>query len=114
MKEWTIYKASKVHHVPFNTLKRYLKISPGPNEVLYVKKGRPMVLTAEEEQQLVPYTTQMQDIGFGLTATDVRKQAYEIAARSGRQNMFQAKDGSAGWDWWVSFKKRNGLIMRTP
>ena len=73
-----------------------------------------MVLTAEEEQQLVPYTTQMQDIGFGLTATEVRKQAYEIAARSGRQNMFQAKDGSAGWDWWVSFKKRNVLTIRTP
>lgn len=73
-----------------------------------------MVLTAEEEQQLVSYTIQMQDLGFGLTATDVRKQAYEIAAKSGRQNTFQAKDGSAGWDWWVSFKKRYGLTMRTP
>ena len=75
-KGWTIYKASKLHHVPFNTLKRYLEISPGPNDVPDVKKGRPMVLTAEEEQQLVSYTIQMQDLGFGLTATDVRKQAY--------------------------------------
>ena len=50
---WSIDKLSKFHNVPFNSLKRYLTLSPGPDDVPEVNKRRPIALTGAEEQSLV-------------------------------------------------------------
>lgn len=111
---WSTNHASKQDNVPFNTLKRYLMSSSEPNDVSVAKKGRPLVLTVGEEQTLVTYVIKMQEIGFGLSATDVRRQAFELIKKSGRKNPFNEVEELAGWDWWTSFKERYGLVMRLP
>ena len=111
---WSTYKASKNYNVPFNTLKRYLCESSGSHDVVISKKGRPLALTVEEEQKLMRYIIKMQELGFGLSASEVRREAFKLINASGRKNPFNTEEGIAGWDWWCSFKDRYGLAMRLP
>ena len=55
----------------------------------------------------------MQECGFGLIATDLRREAFKIASMNGN-NSFSSEKCLAGWDWWIAFKKRYGLVMREP
>ena len=112
---WTIYKAAKECKVPYNTLKDYFSRKPvSKNPTSPVKLGKPLALTTDEELKLVQYIIKMQELGFGLSATDVRKHAFKIASRSNRQHPFNNDESLAGWKWWHGFKSRYGFSMRLP
>lgn len=50
---------------------------------------------------------------FGLTCTDVRRMAYQLADRNNLQHYFNQNKKMAGWVWLRSFMKRN-LSLRGP
>lgn len=106
---WSVYKAAKAYGIPWSTLKDRLMVTPSPEEMPTLKCGRPFNLTAEEETKVVSYITKMQSIGFGLSATEVRRYAFQLA-QSKAKNRFNKDKGIAGWDWWLSFKERYYLL----
>lgn len=110
---WTIYQSSKEFNIPYNTLKDRLKVTPDPSNMPLVKKGRPFLLSTEQELRLLSYIIEMQELGFGLSANEVRTYAYQIASEKG-ENPFGNGHEKAGWDWWSHFKKRYGLSLRQP
>ncbi|XP_071177039.1 uncharacterized protein [Mytilus edulis] len=76
---------------------------------------KPTVLAIKDEEALVGHILRMEERGFGLTITDVRKLAYEIAVRSGRKHCFNNDKKSAGYDWWQGFRDRHPcLSVRIP
>lgn len=110
-----IYLAAKTFSVPWSTLKDYLvRANFDPAEVHVVTNGRRPALPVDLEQQLLSYIKKMQETGFGLTATDVRRTAYESAEAAKVKHPFSTKEKIAGWTWWNSFSKRHNLKMRTP
>lgn len=112
---WTVYKSAKEYKVPYNTLKDYISRNPvNVNSAYQAKLGKPFALNSDEELKLVQYIVQMQELGFGLSATDVRKHAYKVVSRSNRQHPFSNDELLAGWKWWHGFKDRYGLSMRLP
>ena len=45
-------------------------------------KGRPFFLSTGQETKLVSYIIEMQELGFGLTANEVRRFAYQLASET--------------------------------
>ncbi|CAG2230816.1 unnamed protein product [Mytilus edulis] len=103
-------KASKLYNIPRTTLLRRLKTMD-----LDSPATKPTVLAIKDEEALVGHILRMEERGFGLTITDVRKLAYEIAVRSGRKHCFNNDKKSAGYDWWQGFRDRHPcLSVRIP
>ncbi|XP_071123913.1 jerky protein homolog-like [Mytilus edulis] len=95
-------KASKLYNIPRTTLLRRLKTMD-----LDSPATKATVLAIKDEEALVGHILRMEERGFGLTITDVRKLAYEIAVRSGRKHCFNNDKKSAGYDWWQCFRDRH-------
>ncbi|VDI74107.1 Hypothetical predicted protein [Mytilus galloprovincialis] len=101
---------SKLYNIPRTTLLRTLKTMD-----LDSPATKPTVLAIKDEEALVGHILRMEERGFGLTITDVRKLAYEIAVRSGRKHCFNNDKKSAGYDWWQGFRDRHPcLSVRIP
>ena len=75
-KGWTVYKAAKEYNIPEMTLRNRLKVMPSVREMPNVKLGRPFCLTSKQEAELVAYIVEMKEFGFGLSAYDVRREAF--------------------------------------
>lgn len=56
----------------------------------------------------------MQERGFGLTVTKIKQIALSLAKATNMSCTFNDGKGSADWIWWVKFKERYGLSLRTP
>jgi hypothetical protein len=111
----SIYKASKHFGIPWSTLKDYAtKFLEDPSKVDVCKNGKPFVLPTELELKVVNYVTKMQDIGFGLTVNQVRHTAFQVAETVGIKHPFNKESKLAEWHWWMSFKARYNLSLRTP
>lgn len=110
----TIYKASKLANVPYNTLKRFLKDNEDLTHYEVPKLRRPFALPAELEQRVFKYIINMQELGFGLTVLQVRKLAYNLAESAKRQHMFNTEKQVSSKLWWCKFKERYNLCLRVP
>lgn len=110
----TIYKASKLANVPYNSLKRFLRDNEDLAHYEMRKLGRPFALPAELEQMVLKYVIDMQELGFGLTVMQVRKLAYDLAESVKRQHMLNAEKRIASKWWWCKFKERYNLCLRVP
>lgn len=116
----TIYRASKEYKIPWSTLKenvskyKTLRKSNQGAQIVMAKVGRPFALPAELEQKLLAYIIEMQEIGFGLSVTKVKQIALSLAKAANVSYPFNDVKGSAGWNWWVKYKERYGLSLRTP
>ena len=72
--------------------------------------GRPTVLTAAEELQLVEHIQNMADIGFPLTTDDFLGEVAEIVKAEKRPNPF--KDGKPGtFKWLQVFESVHSLCL---
>ena len=89
---WTAYKAAKEYNVPEMTLRDRLKVTPSVQEMPDIKQGRPFCLTKEQETELVSYIVEMQKLGFGLSTTDVRREAYKLSRRKSTTVLFQNQE----------------------
>lgn len=103
------------YNIPKPTLKRHLA---GKNVVANesVKAtGRTTTLPPEVEQQLVDHILRLEHLLFGVTITDVRKLAFQIAERNEIPHNFNRLTAMAGKKWFYAFKARHkDIALRTP
>jgi transposase-like protein len=77
--------------------------------------GRKPLLNAALEKELADHVLLLAKIFFGMTKTELRRLAFEIAERSGIQNNFNKNERLAAMDWLNGFQKRNPEIsLRKP
>jgi hypothetical protein len=56
----------------------------------------------------------MQELGFGLTVSMVRKVAYKLVKSAGHEHLMNSDSDSGSKWWWVCYKKRYNFTLRVP
>ncbi|XP_069693143.1 tigger transposable element-derived protein 1-like [Periplaneta americana] len=115
-KQMGYLKAAKQFGIPRATLFRLAKSEePDENVAAATKLGGRTVLPTALEKELVAYCIKMESLFYGLTRTDVRQMAYQLAVRNNVDNPF-GKSGIAGKDWLRRFMQRHKdvLAIRKP
>ena len=103
----TAYSAAKKYGIPRQTLERHIH-RPGVGKV-----GRPSVLSAAQEAEIVETCQIFSQWGFGLTKMDIISVVADYFQHTKKPNPF--KDGVPGDDWWCLFMKRHPeLTKRKP
>lgn len=105
-------KAAIAHGVPKSTLERKVRKARANNlepAVAAVKKlGRfTTVFSHKQEHHLVQHILSLEERLFGITLTDLRILAFELAERNGIQHSFNREKMMAGKCWLYSFLQRN-------
>ncbi|KAJ8943765.1 hypothetical protein NQ318_011977 [Aromia moschata] len=103
--------------LPQTTLERYVKKrKDDPNSVVDKTAGKyHCVFTKDQELELATYLKDMQKRLFGFTMKELRRLAYQLAARNGCEHPFNEHIEMAGEDWAQSFMKRHPeLSLRKP
>lgn len=119
-KEMGYRKAAAAFDVPQTTLERkVLKQRQNPDEEnleLKVSLGpKKTVFTPAEEEELVSYLKFMEGRLFGLSGSDFRKLAFQLAVRNNKEHCFDSNKCEAGKEWLRSFLKRHpDLSFRKP
>ena len=114
-KKMGFLKAAKEFKVPKTTLRRHVnsknKVSKNGKKHI----GRTPDLPEIVERQLVEHILQMEARFYGLTLSDVRKLAFDIAKANNLTTRFNQEKKLAGNDWLMSFLKRHPEIsLRAP
>ncbi|CAH2006301.1 unnamed protein product [Acanthoscelides obtectus] len=107
--QMSIYRASLMYHIPKNTLSDHVKGRRGQKSSTY---GRRTDLSFEEETCLADCIRCMEKWGFGLT----RKELLGIVEDYVKTNKIktQFKNDKPGEDWFLNFKRRHKLSIKTP
>lgn len=110
-------KAAKTFGVPQATLRR--RVEGGKNKIFKGSKkglGRfQPTFDADTEKEVLDHIKLLESRGFGLTPSDVRKVAFQLAKKNGLEHRFNCENEAAGWDWLAGFRKRNpGISLRKP
>ena len=104
----SINSVAKDFKLPEATLRRAFKNGSPPNH-----RGPSTILTEHEENQLVGYCINLQQLGFGLTKSGVNHCVIEILQRNKRPHPFG--DKGPGRDWWTRFMRDHPeLSFRVP
>ncbi|KAJ4428606.1 hypothetical protein ANN_24650 [Periplaneta americana] len=74
-----------------------LMLEGGPFEV--PKLGRPFVLPKLVELSLVKYIIEMQELGFGLNVTQIKRLAFELSEATSKKSPFNEDREKAGSFW---------------
>lgn len=109
--------ASKIYNVPKTILLRMARSNKEipVAEVVVTKIGCKPVLPPDIEKQLVEYLLEMESKYFGLTRSDIKSMAFQLAKKNGIPNPFSKLTESAGRAWLKSFMKRHPcLSFRSP
>lgn len=109
-------KASKSFNVPTSTLRRR---ALGKNKFAVNIEKRfgsfQCILNRDLEAAIVAHMLDLESRFFGLTTTDVRKLAYEIAEKMKIKHPFNKTTKMAGKGWLYGFRKRNAQVsLRLP
>lgn len=110
----TIYKATKLYGVPYNTLKKFINDNEDLDHAHIVKMGRPFALSSDIELRIFNFIIEMQELGFGMTVLQIRKLAYDLAETVNRQHFLNPDKKIASKWWWSNFKERYNLCLREP
>lgn len=111
-KEMGYLKASRIFKVPKSTLENYLKNNKVKEDI---NLGRRTTLPKDIENDLVEHCLLMEKNFFGLTLSDVKRLAYQLATRNNIPHPFSTDKGSAGKKWLKGFLNRHtNLSIRTP
>ncbi|KAG8223060.1 hypothetical protein J437_LFUL002008 [Ladona fulva] len=107
----SIKSSSKKYGIPFSTLQERKKKNKDSKPHL----GRNTTFTTEQEQALAERIKTLANVFYGLTATDVRRVAYEYAVKNEIPHRFSENERIAGKDWLYGFLKRNQSVsVRKP
>ncbi|KAJ4425644.1 hypothetical protein ANN_27840 [Periplaneta americana] len=114
-KKMGLRKAVKLYNVPQTTLQRFVNNNMSPEECVKLKIGRKTVLPAELEKQLVEFLVEMDNRFYGLTRTDVKRMAYQLAQRNNIPHPF-GSNVTAGRAWFdLSIRRhKNKLTIHKP
>lgn len=104
-------KAAKFFDVPRTTLFRLAsKSDVTPPVAAKTKLGRKTILPPDIERDLVDYCLMMEQKFFGLTRSDVRNMAYQLAVSNNIPNPFGVL-GTAGKGWLKLFLRRHKSVL---
>lgn len=115
----SLRKVSEMTGVPYVTLFRYAKKqkeNPLEKIKLTPNYNCRQIFDIDKEKELVKYILNLSKMGFGLTVTECRKLAYDMA----EQNKLKlpenwVKNKEAGLEWFRGFRKRHPSIsIRSP
>ncbi|CAG9564861.1 unnamed protein product [Danaus chrysippus] len=109
-------KAVKLFNVPRTTLKDYVKKSDKPTEdIVSGKMGRKPVLSPALEEELVNYCLQMENNYYGVTASDLRRMAFQLAIRKNIPRPLSRTKNKADKNWMKLFMAHHpNLSFRKP
>lgn len=111
-------RASNQFNVPQTTLERYVKKRKNnPNEqTISTTLGRyKTVFTRLQEQEIASYLRHMEERLFGLTMTECRKLAFQLAELNNIDHPFSKTAQTAGKGWMQAFLRRYPeLTIRKP
>lgn len=110
-------KAADRFNVPRTTLFRLsTKSNITPAQAVETKLGRSPVLPRNLEDQLVDYLLLMEKKFYGLTRSDVKRMAYQLATLNKLPNTFSKNNETAGRKWLNLFLKRHKdrISVRKP
>lgn len=103
-------EACRRFNIPKPTLRRHLK---GLNKTK--KFGRPNDMTPEMEEVLAQHLINLDSCFFGLTTTEFRKLAFELAEKFQIPHRFNKDKKIAGKKWYYRFMKEHpDLSLRVP
>jgi hypothetical protein len=112
-------KASRQFEVPISSLRRRVNdknLRAKENKKVLGSKTTSLPLQLEEE--LYSHIFKMERMFYGLTTTDVRQLAYDLAVANSipaEQHRFNQEKKLAGWGWLHGFRKRYpNLSLRSP
>ena len=103
-KRMMVYGASKQYGIPDTTLRQHLKAPSGS-----LKVGKPTVLTANEEAEIVETCQLFASWGFGLTKAEVVSVVAEYFQYTKKANPFNK--GIPGKDWWIQFQRCHPTLV---
>lgn len=115
----TFMVASTFFNVPKSTLQdRVNKARQGQTPEEVSKKGMGRYLTVfspQQEKELVEHILLLENRLFGLSLSDLRYLAYELANRNKINHTFNNENKMAGKDWLYGFLRRHPqLSLRDP
>ena len=93
----SVRSLAKKYGISATTLQRHV------NTNSRIGAGRPAVLTAAEEKEIVYSCQVLQEMGFGMTRDIVGAVVVDYLSTTGRQNL---SNGQPGYKWWKGFQKR--------
>lgn len=106
-KRKTPYAASKFYGIPKTSLMRNLSKLPADTEVKLPVMGRPTILGAKVERELVKYLLEMENRFFGLTRGDLKRFAYNLCMKKNIPHPFSSTKKEAGRGWVDLFLRRH-------
>lgn len=106
----SVKKVSKDFNIPRSTLRDRLKSQNGAKPSL----GRKPIFSEEQEQQLSDHVVTLAKIFYGITPTDLRRLAFDVAEKIGLKHNFNQDSKMAGLDWLRGFIKRHKISLRAP
>ncbi|GBN05007.1 hypothetical protein AVEN_264256-1 [Araneus ventricosus] len=113
-------RASKAYSVPQTTLERKVKEARQKklsSEAAAVKMlGRYKTVFSEaQEKEFVQHLIHLEERLFGITLSDLRTLAFELAEKNNIPHVFNTEKRMAGKDWLYGFLKRHPrLVLRYP
>lgn len=99
----SIRASAAIYKIPESSLRRRMKTNKLSTPVM----GISTTFTPSQEQLFADYLTNLSNTFFGLTATQCRRIAYEIAEKLKLNHKFNANKRLAGKEWLQGFLKRN-------
>lgn len=107
----SVRRAASDHGIPRQTLNRHLMHSEEVKQL-----GRySTIFTEQQENELVQHVLSLEKSFYGLTTTEIRKLAFDLAEKNNIPHPFNKSVGLAGYDWLAGFRKRHPeLTLRTP
>ena len=109
--------AAKMFKVDRMTLTQFMKANQrGDKATGYAAlAASKMMFTAEMEEDLANHIKTLANMFHGLTRKKCRMPAFKFAKANHLSiHVSWEKNCEAGRDWWISFKKRNKLTIRSP
>lgn len=113
-KKKSLNEAARFFNVPKTTLLRKVKSHLGAETVANQRMGRETIFPPELEQKLVQYCLLMENTFHGLTRNDIRKLAYQLAAKNNILHKFRQDMAGRAWFDHFMHRHRNKLSVRKP
>lgn len=108
--------AAKKFSVPLNTLKRrVLNKNIDAVEAKKILGNFRTIFSEEQEEELLNHLLDLEQRFYGVSITDLRRLAFQLAERNNIPHRFSKEKMMAGKDWVASFRKRHpNISLRKP
>ena len=106
----SVKSVSRQFAIPRSTLRDRLKSNNNSKPSM----GRPPIFNEEQEKEIAKRVIDLANLFYGITLTELRRLAYQVAEELKVKHNFNKETQMAGEDWAVGFRKRNKISLRKP